>query len=693
MRFDIMAAVFKKELREMLRDRRSLAVMIGIPLLLYPLLAIGIAGLTTSKVREQKDRAAKVVVSDAAAAPELRRRLEADESGIDVVDAPDVEKALASGEADAAIAVPAGAEARALRGEPAKIEVRLDRSRTAAAFAENKIDAVLDDYDRWIIEQRLKGQGVPASVLEPLERSTVDIARAEQRFGKIMAQMLPLLLLMTGMLGALFPALNATTTERELGTLETLLVTPAGRSELLFAKGALVLLSALVTAGLNMVSMSLVMKRALSMVDDAEMARNLSVSLPALLLTFLAAVPALVFFTTIVLIVGLLARNFREANSFATPVMLLPLASMAVGIMEPAATPGVMITPIANTTVIIREVLTGRATLGGFALAFVSSLVYAGLMLSVAARLFSNEQLVNPAWEPLSVKGLRRTGAGKRPRRLPAVDEALALFVVSLLLLFYVTPSFVKHGLLTILAVNQLLLVLAPALLFAFLGRWRWVETFSLRRAWPAALVGGAIMGIGLVPWVQLLSGLQHTVWPRAVDESARFQAKLIIDALTNYPVLTIVLVGALAGICEELLFRGPIQAALSRKLPPWGAIVVTALLFGLAHMDLQGLAIRTLLGIILGWIVWRGGSIYPAMLLHGLYDSAALTYATWKIRTLGTAAVTEEAGAFQFNSELAVLLAIGGALIVAGWFLCRHGFRERQKDAGAPGFPVVASA
>src|SRR6185295_2721597 len=112
-----------------------------------------------------------------------------------------------------------------------------------------------------------------------------DIASADQRFGKLMAMSLPVLLLMTGMLGALFPALNATTTERELGTLETLLVTPAGRMELLVAKGALVLLSGLLTSALNMLSMSLVIWRSLSAFEGSM--GILTINMKALGLTYL----------------------------------------------------------------------------------------------------------------------------------------------------------------------------------------------------------------------------------------------------------------------------------------------------------------------------------------------------------------------------------------------------------------------
>jgi sodium transport system permease protein len=681
-RFDIVRTVFAKELREMLRDRRSLAVMFGLPLVLYPMLAIGIATLGESRRQQLTQQPAQVAVPNAAAAPELFARLKAKDSGIELRLPEDVERALSSGILDAVIDVPDDAEARAIAGGPApEITVRLDRSRSVSGFVQSKIDKVLDGYERWVQEQRLRPYNAPASVLEPLKIRTVDAASGDRTFGRILSQMLPLLLLMTGMLGALFPALNATTTERELGTLETLLVTPAGRTELLLAKGALVLISALLTAGLNMLSMSLVLLKAVSTLEQAS---NFTISPTALVLSYVAAIPALIFFSAIVLIVGLLARNFREANAFATPTMLLPLVAMAVGIAEPAATPGVLITPVANTTVIIREVLTGRATAGAFMLAFASSCLFAGIVLSLAARVFSSEQLVNPAWEPLSMRGFRRGGKGQRPKRLPPVDAALFLFITSLLLVFYLQPSPPKWSLLPIVAVNQLLLILAPALLFALLGRWRWRETFKLFPPPVALLAGAALLGIGLGPWVNLLSGFQQTFWPRDPNSpAARMTGELLVNALVRHPVLTVVLVGTLAGICEEMLFRGPLQTALVRKLPGPVAVAVTAFLFAAAHMDLHGLPIRFALGVLLGWLVWRGGSIFPAMLAHGLYDATQLAVAAVTIRVVGKDAALAEQG-FTLSTADGVMLAVGAALIAGAVILIRRVLRSTRVAASA---------
>lgn len=629
MRLNIIRAVFLKELREMLRDRRSLAVMIGLPVILYPLLAIGIASLGQAKKKQLTDQAAKVLLTDPDAAPKLRELLSARDSGIQLSPtgpSQDFRKLLTDGTVDAVVEVPPNVERFAEAGNKVEFKVLLDRSRTTADFVERKLRKVVDAYQRWVTEQRLKERGVPVSVLAPVELTTDDVADPSQRFGHQLAQALPVLLLMTGMLGALFPALNATTTERELGTMESLLLTPARRFELLAAKGLMVLLCALLTAGLNMLSMSMTLLRALTLVSDHPI--RLSISPGMLALSYLAAVPALIFFSALVLIVGLVARNFREANSFATPVMLIPLTAFAVGMLEPKATAALLITPVASTTIVIREVLTARATAGQFLLAFLSSCLYAGIILSMAGRLFSSEQLVNPAWEPVSLKVFRR-GKARGPRRLPAVDEALILFCVVLLLLFYVSPSF-KTLMVTAIG-NELLLILAPTLLFAFVAGWDWRRTFSLRPTLPPVMVAAAVLGMGLSTWGPFAQEMQNRLW-RPDPDATRESTEMFLTALRHHAAIKVIVIGLLAGVCEEMLFHGPLLASMLRKIPPVAAIVFGAILFSAIHLDAHGFPLRAALGILLGWIVWRTGSIYPAMVAHAFYDTTQLALAAWQV-------------------------------------------------------------
>jgi sodium transport system permease protein len=626
LRRSIVQSVFHKELTDLLRNRRSLLVMFGVPLLLYPVLTIAVASLTQSKQDSMTSRTATVALVDGGSAPKLHELFNVEGSGAHAVldaTASDAMHLLDKGGVDAVIEPPKNFQADAIAGKPVELSVNVDRSRETTAAAEAKVNKILAEYNDWIIQQRLISHGLTPSLADPPTHSYHDIATATQTFGAFLSYTLPVLLLTTGMLGTFYPGLSATTTERELGTLETLLATPATREELLTAKAAIVLFSGLLTALLNMVSMSLVFWRVMAS-QVAKHPAGLSIDPMALTLSYLASVPTLIFFTALVLMVGMLARNLREANAYGTPLMMLPIASMLVGIANPAMTPALLVTPVANTTLIIRAVLTGRATVGAFALAFVSSGLFAGLMLSLCGRVFSNEQLVNPAWEPVSLRGLGRRA--NRPPRWPAMDEAIALFAVSLLLNFYISPSWVNQGLIPLLIGVEILLIAGPAIVFAWFGRYPIRDVFSLRPPKISALVGGLFLGLGMIPLANALISLQNYL--HILPYNSSDLEGLFAPTLQAHPVLAPIVIGLLAGVCEELLFRGPIQAALLRRLPVGMALTFGGLLFAAMHMDLPGFPARTGLGIVLGWIVWRSGAIWPAMLMHAVYDGVQLAWA-----------------------------------------------------------------
>src|SRR5678816_3623770 len=110
---------------------------------------------------------------------------------------------------------------------------------------------------------------------------------------------------------------------------------------------------------------------------------------------------------------------------------------------------------------------------------------------------------------------------------------------------------------------------------------------------------------------MQLIGHLQEKFWkPDPHQQEALKQ--LLLGPLTAHPILIAVVVGVLAGVCDELLYRGPIFAGLRRRLSPWATIVITALLFAGAHLDTFGMPIRTFLGVLLGWIV-----IHTLSLIH----------------------------------------------------------------------------
>lgn len=685
------AAVFRKELRELLRDRRSLLVMFGVPLLLYPLLFAGLGKLAQGKQQQQAERQATLVVTGSEHAPELMRRLTLPERRLKVETGEADDQRLRRGEVDAVIVIPPEAEARlirpagglsATRPEPPTFSIRVDRSRTESDEIEGRLRLVFTDYERWVIEQRLASRGVESDVLEGVPRTTVDVASRDQVLGRFLAQLLPLMLLVTGMLGALFPALNATTTERELGTLETLLVTPVSRGELLMAKGLLVLGCGVLTAALNMASMSLVLANLAA--SAREQLGGLTLDPGRLTLAFVSSVPALVLFSSLVLLVGLIARTYREANSYAGPVMLLPMLAMVIAVVDPPATYGILMTPVANTTVVIRDILTDRITAANFAVAAGANLLFAAVVLSVSARLFTNEQLVNPSWEPLSFRGLRKGPRVGGAKRQPTIDEALLLIAMALLIQFYAGPWFGRMlvaGTLDPLSLVALLLAvsfLLPTLLLSYLAGYdrRTVLALRVPETPLRTLAGAALLGLGLAPLMTVLLGVQNVVFDLPITDAARSLAEIIGQSLQVSPTLAVLTFGIVPGVCEELLFRGVVLAALRKRLSTHAAVWITAGLFAAAHLDVAGLLPRTLLGAALGYLVCRSGSVLPAMLLHAVYNGVTVGVVAFYAPVTSGEAVSEQTlSAIEplglpslVRAGVGLLLVIAAAVLLRAW-------------------------
>jgi membrane protease YdiL (CAAX protease family) len=135
------------------------------------------------------------------------------------------------------------------------------------------------------------------------------------------------------------------------------------------------------------------------------------------------------------------------------------------------------------------------------------------------------------------------------------------------------------------------------------------------------------------------------------------------IGALADMgPVLGLFLLAVTPGICEELLFRGAVQTGLQREFSPRKAILWQAVLFGLAHASIHRLLVTTAIGVVLGALRWRTGSVLPGILVHALYNALLVSVGAGWIAAdsrLAQAATGTWSLAFLPLGLLVVLLAV----------------------------------
>jgi ABC-2 type transport system permease protein/sodium transport system permease protein len=688
----------RKELRETLRDRRTLVTLVLMPLLVYPVLSVALRQFLLSSfqhpaslplriaTRSQEEWTAlmsllsqgdRLVAEEGAAAaarplgggPILGADLGAAEpplSSIQSFVASDLEAAVRSQEIDLGVLlVPSAGE----RGARAQVTFQLlyrpgaPLSRQAASFVERRLRAV-NEQD---LLERLTQRGHAPQVRAAWRLKPI---ADEEGHAYWLGTLVPLVLILMTITGAVYPAIDLTAGERERGTLEALMAAPVPRLSLLVAKYVAVLTVAILTALVNLTAMMVTLASSGlgPVLLGAQGLTPASLVAVLLLLGLFAA-----FFAALLLSITSFARSFKEAQAYLIPLMVVSLAPGFLSVM-----PGLhlgpfwSIVPLANIVLLARDVLQGEAAWGWGVVAVLTTLLYASLALSLAARIFGSDAILygsESSWADLF-----RRRPGQTRASLPGALAALALvgplyvLVSGFLAQLHALPM---SGQLCASAASTLLLFAVLPLGLAHLQGVRWQEGFQLRPAPLRAWLAAAILGASLWPLAYNLLvlcqqwGLATWTPQRLADHRVALETLALRLRQTPLPLLLLTL-AVVPAVAEELFFRGFLLQALRGRWPGWAAIPITAGLFGLFHASLGGLVAlerippSTLLGLALGWLCWKTGSVLPSMLLHGLHNAWMVGLLSGSWRLLGQGPELSQA------QLLAWPLVAGSALLAA---------------------------
>lgn len=394
--------IYAKELRDMLRDRRTLISMIVIPTLLMPLIMGGVVFVSMKVIRQARAEAPVVMVIGGADSPALRAALAAHQRLRVDPAADDWRARVAAKTVRAAVEIPPGFDAALAAGEPATVKIFNYEGELRSGFAVGELQRFLGEYRERVVAARLAGRGLSAAFVKPFAVQVENVAPPEKVGGNVVGGIIPYLFLLLCFTGAMYPAMDLTAGEKERGTMETILCSPVSRLELVLGKFLMVL-----TASLGTVLCSL-----LSMLGTATFGGPLlvamagarrgaaSTALPTLDPVGLAAVlvlvlPMAVFFSAVLLSISLVAKSFKEAQSYVSPLVIVIVLPAVAGML-----PGVelnaklALVPILNVALASKELVSGVWHWPHLALIFGSTCVYAGAALALAVRMFNREDVI-----------------------------------------------------------------------------------------------------------------------------------------------------------------------------------------------------------------------------------------------------------------------------------------------------------
>jgi sodium transport system permease protein len=326
--FRSMYAVMRKELLDIARDRRTLALALLMGPLLYPVLMLGIGALVENRMKTQLDQVLEVPVVGAERAPNLVGFLAT--LGIKAVKPPaDLEAAIARQDVDVALAIDAEYAEDWRAGRPALVEILQDTTRRNAEIPARRLENALTAYSRQVGALRLLARGISPQVGQPLNVATRDLATPEAKQGLVLSALLPYLLIFSAFIGGAYLILDATAGERERQSLEPLLATPAPRGAIVSGKIAAACALGLLSLVLTLLAFKLSAQFA------SGMARMLDVSFVAIGKLLLVLVPMLFIGTSLLTLLAASAKSMKEAQSHMTWLMLLPMIPVIVLAVNP----------------------------------------------------------------------------------------------------------------------------------------------------------------------------------------------------------------------------------------------------------------------------------------------------------------------------------------------------------------------
>ena len=382
-------AVYLKECRESLRDRRALLNALIIGPLLGPLLFVGLLRFTIGHELEQADQPLPVVIIGAERAPNLVAALE--QQGLQALPPMgDIETAVREQRVALALRITEQFANDWRAGRPAQVDIIYDSSQRAGGSQFERLHGMLENYSRRTGAMRLIARGLAPAAASGLLIATRDQATPQAR-GALLFAMLPYFLILTSFIGGMWLAIDSTAGERERQSLEPLLVNPVARGQIVLGKLGAAASFSFTSLVLGLLAFSI----AARLLPTQRIEMSLSIGPTVIGSILLLMVPLVVLIVISQMLVAAFARSAREAQTYVGLLQLLPLIpSVAVSVLPVTPQLWMYALPLIGQQLSMLRLLRGEPiTALPLALCTLVTVLAAGAAFLVAKRIYESERL------------------------------------------------------------------------------------------------------------------------------------------------------------------------------------------------------------------------------------------------------------------------------------------------------------
>jgi len=383
--------VFKKEMLDTLRDKRTLITAIIMPALLIPVLMWGM-GTVTKKIME-KEQNKKLTLAVLNPPAEFLSLI--DTSKITIHEGYDMAKGrdeILSDDLDAMIGFKEGFSDKQEGMGQSKVDFWF---KSTNLTVESRLTKIVDDYEEGLLDARIEKLNMSDKTIDPILLRQHDIAPQKEQFGKTVGGFLPYLFIIFCFTGCMYPSLDLITGEKERGTIETLLTVPASRFKILAGKVLAIALVGLAAAIMGIIGLVAAAKFLPDMPEEISSMLYDMVTPKFIIMLLIMLIPLCFFFAGALTALVVRAKSFKEAQSIVSPFMMVVIIPAMMALM-----PGIELDwktafiPILNISLATKEIVAGTIQNGHFIAIVLSLILIAILAMLTSYRVFSKEGMV-----------------------------------------------------------------------------------------------------------------------------------------------------------------------------------------------------------------------------------------------------------------------------------------------------------
>ncbi len=382
--------VFSKEVKDNLRDRRTVLSSLGMALL-SPVLFMWLMSFVLEQAISDLEESVDLAVVGADNAPNLMAFLES--NNVSPGEGPeDPEQAVKDRDHDVVLIIPDEYGERFESGTPATLRLVYDSSRAKDSEKDyRRVRGLIRGYSQQVGNLRLQVRGINPAITRPIQVDSTNVASPSARAVSLLG-VIPYFVIFSVFMGGFYLAIDTTAGEREQGSLEPLLAQPVARATLALGK----LLATAVFSAATLVLVLVAFSYAIEFVPLEQIGMSVEFGLDKVGTLFLGVLPLVLLAASFMMIIASFTKSFKEAQTYLTFVILVPtMPLLIVAFLAPQPQMSTMAIPSFSQALIINEIIKGESIAPELIGVSVISTLVIGLICSlVAIRLYQREGML-----------------------------------------------------------------------------------------------------------------------------------------------------------------------------------------------------------------------------------------------------------------------------------------------------------